>query len=341
MSDWPITVTSLTGTTNQVVVSSPSGNITLSLPQSINTGATPQFARLGLGVAADASAPLNINTFLINSDGTRTAWGGSIDNNVLFSIKPPGTFTVPAANDGYGIYYFATLISAVNQSAFGFMVNPVIGKAASGTHPNLAALQVQASFSAGASLVTNAYAVFIPTFSAPASTTNASGITVSAPTGASNNYAINVLSGSITTAGLIARYNNIATVAWGVPAIYGSGRVIAQTGAAASVATYTVGAADGSFIVSANVNVTASTLHNFTTTATYTDETNTSRVLTLSFSQLTGVILTAITNTQGVGAYEGIRLHIRCKASTAITIATTGTFTNVTYNVEGNITQIG
>jgi len=51
--------------------------------------------------------------------------------------------------------------------------------------------------------------------------------------------------------------------------------------------------------------------------------------------------LTAITNVQGVGAYEGVPLHIRAKASTAITVATTGTFTSVTYNVEGYITQIG
>jgi len=33
-------------------------------------------------------------------------------------------------------------------------------------------------------------------------------------------------------------------------------------------------------------------------------------------------------------------IHIRCKAATTITIATTGTFTTVTYNVEGRIAQI-
>lgn len=139
----------------------------------------------------------------------------------------------------------------------------------------------------------------------------------------------------------IETYSGVSTVGYGVPAIYGTGRSAAQTAAVATVATYTNGAADGSFVVSANVNVTASTTHSFTTTVTYTDETNTSRVLTLNYSQLTGTLLTAITNVQGVGAYEGVPLHIRCKASTAITIATTGTFTSVTYNVEGFITQIG
>jgi hypothetical protein len=33
-------------------------------------------------------------------------------------------------------------------------------------------------------------------------------------------------------------------------------------------------------------------------------------------------------------------MHIRAKAGTAITISTSGTFTTVTYNVEGIIKQI-
>jgi hypothetical protein len=46
---------SLTGTANQVNLSAATGNITFSLPQSIATSSTPQFAKLGLGVAADAN----------------------------------------------------------------------------------------------------------------------------------------------------------------------------------------------------------------------------------------------------------------------------------------------
>jgi hypothetical protein len=135
-------------------------------------------------------------------------------------------------------------------------------------------------------------------------------------------------------------YNNVNTAGWGHPAIYASGRVTGQTGAAAAFSTYTVGAADGSFIVSANINVTASTTNSFTCTCTYTDETNTSRTLTMNFSSVTGTFLTTITNALGVGAYEGVPLHIRAKASTAITFATVGTFTSVTYNAEGIIQQI-
>lgn len=48
-------VTSITGTTNQVIASASTGAVTLSLPQSIATSSTPQFAKLGIGTAADAN----------------------------------------------------------------------------------------------------------------------------------------------------------------------------------------------------------------------------------------------------------------------------------------------
>lgn len=149
---------------------------------------------------------------------------------------------------------------------------------------------------------------------------------------------------TFTSAGLMTKYNGVATTGWGLPAVYGYARAATgRTAAVASVATYTVGAADGSFLVSANVLITTGTTHNFTVTVAYTDEGNTTRTVTMNFSSLAGVLATAITSVAGVpGAvpYEGVPLHIRAKASTAITIATTGTFTAVTYNVEGMITQI-
>lgn len=42
----------ITGTANQVTVTSGAGSITLSLPQDIHTGASPQFARLGIGTGS-------------------------------------------------------------------------------------------------------------------------------------------------------------------------------------------------------------------------------------------------------------------------------------------------
>lgn len=131
--------------------------------------------------------------------------------------------------------------------------------------------------------------------------------------------------------------NGINTVGEGVPLLVANGRSVAATAAIASVLTYTVPAADSSFEVSANVLVTTSTTHSFTVTCAYTDEGNTARTVTLNFSQLAGTLATTIANAAGAVPYEGIPLHIRAKASTAITIATTGTFTTVTYNVEGII----
>jgi len=140
--------------------------------------------------------------------------------------------------------------------------------------------------------------------------------------------------------GLFTKYNNISTAGYGIPVIYGSGRSTAQTAAVTSIATYTVGGSDGSFIVSGNVNVTTATSHSFTMTCSYTDETNTSRVLTFNFSNVGGTIATTITNAGGAVPYEGIPMHIRARAGTSITIGTTGTFTTVTYNAEGTIQQI-
>lgn len=141
-------------------------------------------------------------------------------------------------------------------------------------------------------------------------------------------------------AGKVTSYNGIATVGNGVVSVQGAGRATAQVAANASVATYTLGAADASFEVSANILVTTATTHAFTCTCAYTDEGNTARTITFTFSNVGGTLLTSIANAGGAVPYEGIPLHIRAKASTTITIATTGTFTSVAYNVEGVIRKL-
>lgn len=145
--------------------------------------------------------------------------------------------------------------------------------------------------------------------------------------------------GNATLLTKFVSYNGVAAVGSGVPAIYGAGRVTAQAAANASISTYTGGAADGSFEVSANMNVTVATVLSTTLTCSYTDESNTARVMILPVQQLTGSFIAggAIT---GTGAWESAVMHIRCKASTSITIGTTaGTFTGVTYTAEGIIKQ--
>ena len=119
--------------------------------------------------------------------------------------------------------------------------------------------------------------------------------------------------------------------------VQGTGRSTAQTGNVASVATFTVGGSDASFLISANFNVTAYTSGTLSTQCTYTDETNTARTYTFTFSNLTG---TLSTNIGGTGPYESFPAHIRCKAGTAITIKTVGTVWLGTYNVEGYIAQL-
>jgi len=138
----------------------------------------------------------------------------------------------------------------------------------------------------------------------------------------------------------IGFYNGINTAGWGMPAIYASGRSVAQTGAVANVTSYVVGASDGSFLIQANVLVITSTAHVFQVTVSYTDEGNTARVANLMFSVLTGGTTPNITNTDGAIPFAGYDLRIRAKAGSTIQIATTGTFTTVTYNVEASITQI-
>lgn len=135
-----------------------------------------------------------------------------------------------------------------------------------------------------------------------------------------------IASGGLTTVGLV-----------GVPNVTGSGRSTAQTAAVASVAAYTVGAADGTFEVSANVDITTFVAGTFTVTCAYTDENSSARTLTLNFSNSAGAVTTAVA---AADSFANAPLTIRCKAATAITIATAGTFTSLTYNVSGLIKQV-
>ncbi len=146
---------------------------------------------------------------------------------------------------------------------------------------------------------------------------------------------------SITTGGKVGMIAATACAGMGVPSIYAAGRVAATTGAAASISTYTVGAADGSFEVSANMNVTASTALTTTLTCTYTDEAGTARSMIFPVQSLAGTFIAAgAISGAGATVWETPVMHIRCKQTTAITILTSaGTFTGVTYTAEGIIKQ--
>lgn len=121
-----------------------------------------------------------------------------------------------------------------------------------------------------------------------------------------------------------------------------TGRLTGQTAAASSVATLTVGAADATYMVSGNIMITtAGGSEAIALVVDYTDETNTARSYSIPILRISaGVWLNVTLGGSGTVPYPSAPIHIRCKASTTITIKTTGTFTSTTYNVEGTITKI-
>lgn len=141
----------------------------------------------------------------------------------------------------------------------------------------------------------------------------------------------------------VTAYNGVDTAGYGVPVIVANERVTGQTAAVASIAAITVGSADSTYEVSANVLVTTATNHAFTLTCAYTDEGNSARTLTLTFGLVAGgVATTSIAHGNGAVPYHGVPVTIRAKAGTAITIASAagGTYTTVTYNAEAIIKQL-
>ena len=85
-------VTSITGTANQVIASASTGAVTLSLPQSINSGATPTFT--GTNFTGIPNAGLTNSAITIN--GTATSLGGSISVGTVTGV----TGTAPVVSSG-------------------------------------------------------------------------------------------------------------------------------------------------------------------------------------------------------------------------------------------------
>lgn len=179
--------------------------------------------------------------------------------------------------------------------------------------------------------------------STPALRTNGTGLecVTSDASGFSNFGCANLVTngtGTLALAGKCTTYSGTATAGWGVPAIYASGRAAAQAASAATlINAFAVPAADTSYMVTANALITTLGSGNFTMTVAYTDESNAARTATLNFQVVAGTVGTAIST---AAPYMGQTIRIRCKASTTITVATTGTFTGCTYNAEASLLQI-
>jgi hypothetical protein len=110
-------VTSITGTANQITASASTGGVTLSTPQSINTGASVQFGSFGVGTAASGTtgeirATNNITAYF-SDDRLKTRLG-----------KIEGALDKLCSLDGF--YYEAN----ETAQAFGYEVKREVGVSA-------------------------------------------------------------------------------------------------------------------------------------------------------------------------------------------------------------------
>ncbi len=123
-----------------------------------------------------------------------------------------------------------------------------------------------------------------------------------------------------------------------MPSVVAHGRQTAQTGNIASLATYTVGASDGSFQISGNVLVTAisGTLGMF---VAWTDEGGNLHSVQMFFTYAgLGSFLITLAS---MNDFIGLSFGIRAKAGTTITVSTLILGGSATYNAEAYITQLG
>ena len=129
------TVSSITGTANQVIASSPTGAVTLSLPQSIATSSAVQFASVQLStnngildsaglalltVAPQASA---VNNFLLYNNTTGqppglNAVGTDTNIGVRFAAKGTGVFQFQSEATTTALFYSGTGLQHITAFAF-------------------------------------------------------------------------------------------------------------------------------------------------------------------------------------------------------------------------------
>jgi len=179
-------VTSITGTTNQVTASASTGGITLSLPQSIHTSATPTFSSLSL--SSTATNALHIASGYITSLGliaTNTAYnaiqsaggvlGAGLTSSQSLYLASFGTATMNTPSAGYGAiaHKTGTMYWLWNGSSWAAYDFATIG---GGVTSLTAGTGISVSGSTGAITITN---------SGVTSNVAGTGVSVSSGTGAS------------------------------------------------------------------------------------------------------------------------------------------------------------
>lgn len=132
-------VSSITGTANQVIASSPTGAVTLSLPQSINTSAAVQFGTLGLGSAPVASSILSLTSTTLGFLPPRMT---TVERDAI--VSPATGLLIYNTTTGVNNYYNGTIWTAI---AAGGTINP-------GTQYQLSYYAVNGSTLSGLPLIT-------------------------------------------------------------------------------------------------------------------------------------------------------------------------------------------
>ncbi len=175
-------VASLSGTSNQVVVTPGAGSITLSTPQNIDTAAVVQFGRISSGAAANA----NRKDYL------------------------SGSFT--GSSDTYGLQQDSSLTGTAGNIIVGVSIAPTLIEAGSGVHATEAALRITPSFTNGAATATDAVGVDINTFAVATGTTNAIGLRVAAPSAGTSNLIASFLEADGST--VVGKFYGTGRVDW-------------------------------------------------------------------------------------------------------------------------------
>lgn len=325
------TITVATGTTNPVI------SLNLANP---NTWTAAQTVKI-----TDAATATVTNCIIVShaSSGTAAASFGT-------GIKFQGQSSTTADQDMAliaSVWTTATHASRSSQIQFQTVSNAgalstglVVGSGISGGSAGLIAGGVNSTLSAiWSNLVT-------PATNNYAFACNSTQSFLNAPSGGSAFIAVSGSAVVTVTASTyiipkVTTYAAVATAGLGLPAIYGSANITAQS-SNATICSYTNAATDGDFEVSAAMNVTAATGISTSLVVTYTDVANNAQTLILPVqaSGGTGGTYLASGLVIATGDYSTPVHHIRVKASTVITVKTAaGTFTGVTYSASGKIKQ--
>jgi hypothetical protein len=207
-------VTSIIGTANQVTASSPTGSVTLSLPQNIATSSSPTFSNLTL---TGGTVTLNVDTNFVLTGGVN---GASFNTNTLSidatnsrvgigTTAPSGTLEVnKSITLASGTADYEVLVSGIatgNQataSFYGLQSGPLYNSASGSTLGSLIGIYSQ-PINNNTGTITNLYGI--------------QGVPINITTGTIANfyalYALPINHGTITTAyGLFSGMTNDGTV---------------------------------------------------------------------------------------------------------------------------------